>query len=801
MSVGPVLVGISTFATLSFTSEKISADIVFPAISLLNILRFPLTVLPRVITGLLEGKVTMERAQSFLIADEVDEGHRGQESDNHVIRVENASFQWDSEDDAKFLLKDINFSVKKGELFGIISSVGQGKSSLVNAILGEMKLLKGIASITTKNLQFLPQEPWLIAGTVLENITLGSPDVSDEHLKNSLKISCLEYDLELFPSGIHTEIGSNGITLSGGQKARVAMARALYRDPDVLVMDDTYAALDAHVARRSFDLLVDWCQSNSKTLVFATNNVALLQRFDQIVVLESGSISSAGNFEYLKDNSSVFNLLFKTYVSDDHTTDNSPDQAIEKAMVHSESNVKIELVKSEERTRVAADFTLSAWTSDDDATPSSYLNVYLFFAVLATLFILVRSLLLARSCIAASTNLHKGLLSRILSSKLSFFDETPMGRILNRFAKDVDSLDRTFLLTLSSFFMTVFHLFGIVVVIALVLPVFLLSLPVILIFYIYFLHFYRRASRELKRLEAVTRSPLYSSFAETLAGLPVIRASNIGKYLKNRNQTTIDSLSSATFAVFSANRWLGLRLDILSALIVSGIAYVAVLFDLTGSQMGLVLSYSFSISGWFTWLVRAFIEVEQGINSVDRIVEFSRIPTEKDDGAIVEGDWPSEGRVDFNDVTMRYREDLPLVLKKLDFTVEPKSMQAIVGRTGSGKSSTLNVLLRLVELESGNVTIDGLDIREIALSQLRKSLFVLPQDTFLFTDSIRNNIDIFSKFSDEQIWDVLKKVELDTFISSLPGQLDYVISKQDTFSTGQRQLVSFAALYYLILRF
>ncbi|KAL0217854.1 hypothetical protein RCL1_008703 [Eukaryota sp. TZLM3-RCL] len=823
MAGAPLLVAISTFLALFLSKTPLTPEIVFPTLSLLNLLRFPLTILPRTLSNFVEAKVSLDRINDFMKAEEVQPVVAVTNDSNCVVSMENASFTWE-DNEHSFNLKDLSFSILKGQIVAFIASVGQGKSSVLNAILGELNLTSGTMSANLKSLQYVSQSPWLIGSTIRENIVLGS-NIDEEFLSKCIDISGLFADFETLPNGIDTEIGSNGINLSGGQKARVALARAVYHRPEVFIVDDAFAALDATVSKHCFTKLVDHVKSRGATLILATNQISYLTVADQIHVLDEGKIIQSGNFSDLESSCPLFSSLLIQFSVEETST--STTISPQNQTVTNTSKAKVTLVKEEVRKQggvdaqvyfkyfasiggsfalvlllslftlshalsIIGDFSLSRWSQSQSENSSHYFIFYTTFSIAATIFLYLRSLYLAQCTIAASRVLHKLLLKRVLQLTLSFFDVTPQGRIMNRFSKDIDSLDRTMIFVLTSFLATIFQLVGVFVVISIVIPWFLLFLPFLFTIYFYFLHYYRRASREMKRLEAITRSPIYSSFGDTLNGLVTIRASQSQNYFIQSCQDNIDEFSRATFAMTTANRWLGLRMDMIGASVVSVAALLAIYFELSPALLGLVLSYSLNTSGYISWLVRIAIDTEQSFNAVERILEYSELDTENLDGISMEN-WPERGSVEFHSVSMRYRPDLPCVLSGISFTVKPGEKVAIVGRTGAGKSSLLVSLLRLTELEPGHgvITIDNVPTNEVSLNCLRGNISVVPQDPFLFSNSIRRNVDVFGVYSDEELLNALSLVGLSSYVDSLPQGLDTDISSA-SMSSGQRQLLSFS---------
>ncbi|KAG5645528.1 hypothetical protein DXG03_005803 [Asterophora parasitica] len=421
----------------------------------------------------------------------------------------------------------------------------------------------------------------------------------------------------------------------------------------------------------------------------------------------------------------------------------------------------------------------------------------------------------------ASQSLHSAAIERVMHAPMSFFETTPLGRIMNRFSKDIDTIDNVLGDSLRMLAGSASAIMGAIIVIATILPWFLIGVACIIVLYVYSAAFYRASARELKRLDAVLRSSLYSHFSESLSGLATIRAYGEAERFRSENEQRVDVENRAYWLTVTNQRWLGIRLDFLGALLTFVVSMLAVgtRFTISPAQTGLVLSYILSVQQGFGWLVRQSAEVENNMNSVERIVHYATAVEQEAPHEIPDtkppSHWPAEGRVELKDVVLNYRPDLPSVLKGITMTVAGGEKIGIVGRTGAGKSSIMTALYRLVELTSGSITIDGVDISTVGLTDLRSGLAIIPQDPLLFSGTLRSNLDPFGLHDDTALWDALKRaylVEGDKNTSkhnSVESSLDDVSSGARTpvnrfnldstiedeggnLSIGQRSLVSLA---------
>jgi len=408
------------------------------------------------------------------------------------------------------------------------------------------------------------------------------------------------------------------------------------------------------------------------------------------------------------------------------------------------------------------------------------------------------SAILALATLNASKILHKKMLTRVMMSPMSFFDTTPLGRIVNRFAKDVDVCDATLPGNLRSWLSTFANFVGTIATIMTVVPLFILViLPVAFVFF-FVQKFYVSTSRQLKRLESISRSPIYSHFGETITGSSTIRAFGRGKDFVLQSEAKVDENQIAYYPSIIANRWLAIRLELLGNIVTLGAAMFTILSpgSINPSQVGLVITYSLNITMVLNWLVRMTADVETNIVGVERIMEYSEIDQEAP-WVYPEDrpgrDWPETGKVEFQKYGLRYREGLDLVIKDITCMVDGGKKVGIVGRTGAGKSTLTVALFRIVESALGKIKIDGRDISEIGLHDLRNKLTIIPQDPVLFSGTLRMNLDPFSAYSDQQIWAALEQAHLKTYVTDLDLGLQHEVQEGgENLSVGQRQLVCLA---------
>ncbi|XP_065919849.1 ATP-binding cassette sub-family C member 4-like isoform X2 [Dysidea avara] len=830
-----------------------------------------------------------------LVNEEVtnDSGH-GSLSNGVTPRiiVNNLTASW-THDREKVVLKDINFSVNQSNrLLAVVGPVGSGKSSILQCLLRELESLDGSVDIEG-SVSYASQDPWIFSGTIKENILFGQ-DYDEAWYDRVVECCCLVKDIDEMSYGDETLIGERGVNLSGGQKARVNLARAVYRDSDIMLLDDPLSAVDAAVSRHLFDGCICGVLAD-KLVILVTHQLQYAEHADRILVLKEGCVQGYGNYEELtssgvdptelfddvEDNRKSTDLVVtdivveecddvteetdknkkpKRYcrtldveshfpVTDDVSLLTAPslvsipshldefdDNAVpeeerahgtissrtyflfakEGSGSHLFTAIFVLLLLAVEASVICADWWLADWASEtesclpdisnfsvnsssDTITTHQRIAIYGGIVGMTGVLISLRAVLCYLICFAAARNLHSKMFRSILRAPVLFYDTNPVGRVLNRFSKDIGFMDALLPFLLLELFTMAFRVLGAVVTACVANYWLSILVTVMILLLLLFRHYFLFASRSIQRLEALARSPVYSHISATIQGLSTIRAYKEQVRFLNVHHFYQNEHTKAWFIKVATTRWFGMRLDMFGAVFLTFVAFTSIpLADvLDPAFVGLSLVYAASISGLLQYSVRLSAKVEDLMVSVERVMAYGQLESETELETIPHDkapplQWPDKGVIELHNTKFKYAIDYPYVLKSISFRIESCEKVGIVGRTGAGKSSLLSALFRLAEPE-GVFEIDGMQITDIGLHDLRKKMSIIPQDPVLFSGTVRYNLDPFNELEDHQLWDALEEVQLKEVISNLENGLESQVSEGGSnFSVGQRQLMCLA---------
>uniref|UniRef100_A0A8C8IEV7 Cystic fibrosis transmembrane conductance regulator n=1 Tax=Oncorhynchus tshawytscha TaxID=74940 RepID=A0A8C8IEV7_ONCTS len=803
-----------TFTVYVLLGNTISASRVFVTVSLYSAVRLTVTLFfPSAVEKLSETRISVRRIKTFLLLDEIVKSNHGflqEEKQEPSVEIQDLICYWDK----------VNV-----QLLSPVPPSHFPQSSLLSSILGELPHDKGVLKVKGQ-LTYASQQPWVFPGTIRSNILFGK-ELHPQKYEKVLRACALKRDMELLPEGDLTLIGDRGATLSGGQKARVNLARAVYQDADIYLLDDPLSAVDAEVGRHLFEQCICGILKN-KPRILVTHQLQYLQAANQILVLKEGHMVARGTYSELQRSGVDFTSLLKReeegpQAPGAETESRSPRSRTlsQNSVVSHTSSIRsvkdgteqLPTVVEESRSEgtigvglyvkylkaganilvligvvllqflaqaayILQDWWLAYWAGEqeklnvngtvtvqngvnvtEELSLDFYLGIYAGLTGATLIFGFARSLLMFNVLVKAAQSLHNRMFNSILRTPVRFFDINPIGRVLNRFSKDIGQLDAALPWTFVDFIQIFLQIIGVIAVAASVIPWILIPLVPLVIVFLFLRRYFLQTSRDVKRLESTTRSPVFSHLSSSLQGLWTIRAFRA----EERFQNTFDT-------------------------------YQDLHSEVEAGSVGLALSYAVTLMGMFQWGVRQSAEVENMMTSVERVVEYTELESEApwETQKRPPPEWPSQGLITFDRVSFSYSSDGPVVLKDMKAMFRPKEKVGIVGRTGAGKSSLVSALFRLAEPE-GRIYIDGVLTSEIGLHDLRQKMSIIPQDPVLFTGTMRKNLDPFSQHTDEDLWNALQEVQLKSVVEELPNKMETVLAESGSnFSVGQRQLVCLA---------
>ncbi|XP_017637071.1 ABC transporter C family member 12-like isoform X2 [Gossypium arboreum] len=857
----PVVVTVVSFGMFTLLGGDLTPARAFTSLSLFALLRIPLECLPNLLSQVANANISLKRLEELFLAEErVLAPNPPLQPGLPAISIKNGNFSWDLKVERP-TLSNINIDVPVGSLFAIVGGTGEGKTSLISAILGELPPDANSSVIIRGTVAYVPQVSWIFNATVRDNILFGSSFQLERYWK-TIDVTALQQDLDILPDHDLTEIGERGVNISGGQKQRVSMARAVYSNSDVYIFDDPLSALDAHVAEQVFNRCIKE-ELQGKTRILVTNQLHFLPHVDYILLISNGVIKEEGTFEEVSRKGRIFQKLMENAGKMEKREGKGDGRYIDMEKLEPNSNKMVEneindilkdanaakrrkgmkaiLVKQEEREtglvswnvvmrykdamgglwvvmilftfyfstevlRILSSMWLRFWTdrsASKSYKPEFYILIYALLGFSQVTVTLTNSFWLITSSLGAARRLHDMMLNSILRAPMLFFQTNPIGRVINRFSRDLGDIDCNVATSMDMFLNQLWQLLSTFTLISIVsIFSFWAIMPLLILFYAAYL-FYQSTSREVKRLDSITSSPVYAQFREAFDGFSSIRAYRAYDRIANVIGRSMDNNIRFTLANISSNHWLAIRLETLGGLIIWLTATIAVLQNgraenkaAFASTVGLLLSYTLNITRLLSGVLRQASKAENRLNAVERVGTYINLPPEAPD--IIESHrpppgWPSSGSIQFEDVVLRYRPELPPVLCGLSFIISPSEKLGIVGRTGAGKSSVLNALFRIVELEKGRILIDGCVLARFGLTDVRKVLSIIPQSPVLFSGTVRLNLDPFNEHNDDDLWEALERAHLKDVILRNSFRLDAeVLEGGENFSVGQRQLLCLA---------
>ncbi|KAJ9591421.1 hypothetical protein L9F63_002027, partial [Diploptera punctata] len=757
------------------------------------------------------------------------------------VDIRDITAKW-NEELSENTLTNLSVNVKPGEFVAIIGPVGAGKTSLFHAILKELSLSSG-SILIGGSISYASQEPWLFTGSVRQNILFEQP-MERIRYKQVVRVCALERDFELLPHGDRTVVGDRGVTLSGGQRARINLARAVYRKADIYLLDDPLSAVDAHVGRHLFEQCM--CSFlKDKTRILATHQLQYLHTADNILILDNGRAIGMGTFAELqlkgilqlfhfravayKNKSSTVNGKINIVVELNHSSV-AGTEILQTAEMRSHGSVSFKVYREyfaaggnwylivlvfvicvlSQIAISGGDYWMSYWTKVEEQhnywnnsavntwLPDTETCIYVYAGIMVAIIIFALTSIMTffKMCMKSSIKIHDTMFKSIIRGSVWFFNNIPAGQILNRFSKDIGDVDEILPGILLQTTQTMFFVIGVFVVIAIVNAWLLIPTAFVFVLFYMLRLFYIRSSRSIKRLEGIARSPVFSHLNASLQGLSTIRAFGAQSMLQEEFDNHQDIHSSSCYLLASSNRAFGLWLDLICIgyLTVVILSFLILNIEQFAGDVGLAITQTMGLLGLLQWSVRLSADAENLMTCVERVQEFNSVDKESPMESTLDrkppADWPSFGKIEFYKVYLRYSIDEQPVLKNICITINPGEKVGIVGRTGAGKSSLITALFRLVELSNGSIKIDGVDVGFIGLHDLRSKISIIPQEPALFSGSLRENLDPFNQYTDAVLWSALEEVELKQAVEELPAGLSHKVSEGGSnFSVGQRQLL------------
>ncbi|MCD9642461.1 hypothetical protein HAX54_029292 [Datura stramonium] len=847
----PTLVSVVTFGVCIILKTPLTSGAVLSALATFRILQEPIYNLPELISMVAQTKVSVDRIQDFMREEDQKKltSYHTPNTSEVAIELEPGEYAWGTNESKKSTIKITEkIRIMKGWKVALCGSVGSGKSSLLCSIMGEIPRISGSSIKINGSKAFVPQSAWIQTGTVRDNVLFGK-EMYKTRYDDVVERCALKRDIEMWADGDLNLVGERGMNLSGGQKQRIQLARAIYSDSDIYLLDDPFSAVDAQTGAHMFKKCLIQLLHN-KTVVYATHQLEFLDASDLILVMKDGRIVQSGKYtELIADPDGE---LLRHMVAHSKSLDQvNPSQKCSCLTKDKNQNNQIEVeecfedltcdnrilgrtqqedaVSGRVKWKVYSTFVTSAykgalvlpvllcqvlfqglqmasnywitWGTEEEGrvTRERLIGIFVLMSGGSSFFILGRAVMLSTIAIETAQKLYIGLIKSLFRAPLSFFDSTPSSRILNRSSTDQSIVDTDIPYRLAGLAFALIQLLSIVVLMSNVAwQIFFLFLLVLAIS-MWYQAYYITTARELARMIGIQKAPILHHFSESLSGVATIRCFNQEDRFLNKNLNLIDNYSCVVFHNSATMEWICVRINFLFNLIFFFLLVILAHLPreaIDPSLAGLAATYGLNLNVLQAWVIWNLCNVENKMISVERILQFSDVPSEAP--LIIEKsrpkpDWPLKGRIEVKDLHMQYSPDLPRVLKGITCTFPEGKKIGVVGRTGSGKSTLIQALFRVVEPSEGCILIDGIDISKIGLQDLRSKLSIIPQDPTLFQGTIRTNLDPLQLCSDQDIWEVMHKCHLADIVKQDPRLLDAPVAEDgENLSVGQRQIVCLA---------
>lgn len=797
MWTAPSLAATAVFCTQVYLmGQSLDVEAVFPIIMTLWVVQESISMMPHALCDLIQGWVSAKRIESLLDEDETTETFPDTEGPAVSLKVACFGYKADEEVD----LKDLTFDIAQGELIALVGPVGSGKSTLLDAMLGEVKLRSGEYKRRGRMAYAAGLESWIKNGTVRDNVLLGRP-YNEARYSAVLKACALDTDISGLSKGDFTEIGERGINLSGGQKARLALARAVYEDVETYLFDDPLSSVDFKTCQHVFkhcirDLL------KGRTIVIATHALQYLSLFDRVLVLNDGCLLEQATPDLLTTD--IAALAPKdTQESSDEDSEDSEDEDLVEDEESEKGAVSGEVYKTyfkyfggycvvfatfvvyflSEASYLLGTLLFEEWDGDD-AEVTTLVALFSLLSGLCGVFAALHFLMLTTFALKASTRLHDSMAARIVKAPVNlFFDVTPVGRILNRMSDDMEGVDEGLVWSFSYVMQCIISVVCTSCVCIYFIPLVICIVPFVFIVAMKLQRLYLGLQREVSRMGHVVQSPIISHLKTSLDGAKSIRCFRNQRDSIDLNQRLLDSHVRTEVVEAGAEIWLTIGMDLLAGSVLIFVSWLLILNrgNISPAVAGMCLIYLMPLAESINFAVKSFADLETSMVSVERIHAYTQVAQEASDKPALLH-WPRVPTIEFRDVSVKYRPSLPKALNNVSFHIKAGEKVGVIGRTGSGKSTLTLVLTRILEIEKGQVLIDGVEIASLGLDNLRLALGVIPQYPVLFKGTLRENLDPQDASSDEEIKRLLDRIQF-----SYESLTDPV--SDETLSSGQCQLI------------
>ncbi|OMJ83201.1 hypothetical protein SteCoe_15916 [Stentor coeruleus] len=823
---GFAIILLITFGSVVWYGGKLEAGEVFAGTTVLFLAFIQLNyILPDGLVQLFITIATFNRIQEALL---IPESNKQIDFSDQSVLAYNACFSWtknvekinspcsesqhiNSTENSGIPLK-INFTLGN-ELLIVTGKLGCGKTTFIYALLGELELIEGSLELP-KKISYSSDTPWLIADSVRENIIMGE-SLDKQRYSKVLEICCLNNDIEKFKNNDLSIIGDQGVTLSGGQKARIALARALYKDSDIYLLDDPLSALDAKTGK----IIIEGIKQNfsDKVVIMTGSQAFIFQHVDKILSLNHGNQIFFGTYsQYLifykleKFESIKQNEENREKDVGDDIDEEKEDTDIEKADSGFSFKVFYEFLKMgvDSHWKILSILSLflivsglntgtlwwiAYWVDAEDQTDSIYINIFIVFIVSLFVFTVIRNLLFSYAYLKTTESIHNNSLYSLSYVPISFYDLNPPGKILNRFTRDIIVVDE---ILFSTFPILIDHTLEIVKIAISICIIVYYNIAVIV--FICFVQYFiikslAKLTKQLRAIDLSSKSSVINIFNSTVNGVITIRAHDLQKKFIKDADKAIETNMKAFFTYNSVLAMFRTYTEFSSVLLntISIIILVILRGNISGTLAALSLTFNVSMVGEVNMWAKFLIELNNIMSSPQRLLEYLKMSRE----GVLQRPTSFEilqGNIKFEQVCLRYRQDFPLALNNFSLIIPGGSKYGIMGRTGAGKSSILVALLRIVVPESGKILIDGKDYMDLGLHDLRTQISIIPQQPILFYTSIRKNIDPFTEHSDWVINEILSNIGLESIMYRFSKGLDSVYGEDAFFSAGEKQLISLA---------